>query len=125
MSPFDFLKTINTKNDYSMADPAVEKEYVPFLVNRGLSYFIDTVMYANEMNINTQLSHKMQYDYLYHSVRKKPRFSKWHKSIKDADIALISEYYKYSHQKAKQIAPLLTEEQLRQIRKTLDPGGAK
>ena len=51
MTPFDYLNAINlTKKNIFAEDPLADKEYVPYIVNRGLSYFPDTVLYANEMN---------------------------------------------------------------------------
>lgn len=82
MSPFDFLNSINEKKAYLFDDvradnsgeasdlDSVDRKYPPFMVNRGLSYFVDTVMLANEMNQRFELAKKMQYDFLYHGVRK-------------------------------------------------------
>ena len=65
MGPFEFTKTINeTKRNLIDEDPEVEKDYIPFLVNRSLGYFMDTIMYANEMNQKNSLDHKLQYDFL-------------------------------------------------------------
>ena len=51
MGPFDFIKAINAhKNIMKSDDPLAEKDYIPFLVNRGLSFFQDTVIQVNEMN---------------------------------------------------------------------------
>jgi hypothetical protein len=68
MSPFEFVDSIMvTKIDLMDADPNCEKEYVPFIVNRHLSYFPDTVLYADDLNRSTGLDKKMQYDYLLNS----------------------------------------------------------
>jgi hypothetical protein len=82
-----------------------EKDYVPFLINRGLSQHVDSIFYANEMNINHHLTKKMQYDYLFRSIRKMKRgFGKWAKSEKSEDIELIQRAYKCSERKAKEIS---------------------
>jgi len=95
MSPFDFLNAINlTKKDLIREDLLNEKDYAPFMVNRGLSYFADTVMMANEINRHSGIPKKWQNDFLLNTISKKKRFSKWHK--KDADdrkLLLIMEYY--------------------------------
>jgi hypothetical protein len=53
MTPFDFINAINfTKKDLFSEDPMAKKDYAPFIINRGLGYFPDTVLYANEMNRN-------------------------------------------------------------------------
>ena len=79
MSPFDFINDINfgKKNLLKDDDKGIlEKEYNSFIINRGLSYFSDTVLYANEMNLRHELDKRMQNDYLLHSIRSKKRFSK-------------------------------------------------
>ena len=78
----DFLKAINiTKDNIMEEDPSAEHEYVPFVVNRTLSYFPDTVLYANEINLWGHADHRLQNDYLLNSVRAKKRFSRWMKPV--------------------------------------------
>jgi hypothetical protein len=125
MSPFDFLNAINTtKKDLIREDPLNEKDYTPFMVNRGLSYFADTVMMANEMNRNSGIPKKWQNDFLLNTISKKKRFSKWHK--KDADdrkLLLIMEYYKYSTERAKEVMDIVSPDQLTMIEEKLYKGG--
>jgi len=125
MSPFDFLNAINlTKKDLIREDPLNEKDYTPFMVNRGLSYFSDTVMMANEMNRHSGIPKKWQNDFLLNTISKKKRFSKWHK--KDADdrkLLLIMEYYKYSTERAKEVMDIVSPDQLTMIEEKLYKGG--
>ena len=125
MSPFDFLNAINvTKKDLIREDPLNEKDYTPFMVNRGLSYFADTIMMANEMNRHSGIPKKWQNDFLLNTISKKKRFSKWHK--KDADdkkLLLIMEYYKYSTERAKEVMDILSPDQLTMIEEKLYKGG--
>lgn len=79
MNPFDFLNEINYGKNNIMVDDIVEKQYNPFMVNRGLSYFQDTVLMANEMNVNHHLDNRLQFDFFINIVRKRKRFSKWFK----------------------------------------------
>lgn len=97
-------------------DPNAEKLYLPFMVNRCLSFFQDTVLYANEMNQNYELDHKLQYDYLLNSVRKRKRFSKWLKNETSDDLDLVKFHFKYSDQKAKEVMDILGEEGIQKIR---------
>ena len=78
-TPFDFLNAINFTKEDMFQDPQSNKDYNAFLVNRGLSYFHDTIFYANEMNRNSHLSKEQQFSFLIYSVSKKKRFSKWAK----------------------------------------------
>ena len=83
MNFFDFLNSINeNKKDLIREDPLNEKEYNSFMINRGLSYFSDTILYANEMNRSGDIPKKWQYDFYRISIPKKRRFSKWHKQNK-------------------------------------------
>ena len=126
MGPFEFTKTINeTKRNLIDEDPEVEKDYIPFLVNRSLGYFMDTIMYANEMNQKNSLDHKLQYDFLLNIIRPRKRFSKWLKKSKDNNIDLIKNFYGYSYTKAKDVVDILSEDQLEQIRSKLDTGGLR
>ena len=87
MGPFEFTKTINdTKHNLMDEDPEVEKDYIPFLVNRSLGYFMDTIMYANEMNRFNSLDYKLQYDFLLNIIRPRKRYSKWLKKSKNDNI---------------------------------------
>ena len=126
MGPFEFTKTINeTKLNLIDEDPEVEKDYIPFLVNRSLGYFMDTIMYANEMNQKNSLDHKLQYDFLLNIIRPRKRFSKWLKKSKDDNIDLIKKFYGYSYTKAKDVVDILSEDQLKHIRSKLDTGGLR
>lgn len=128
MNPFDFLNAINyTKIDVistSENPEKAEKLYNPFLVNRGLSYFQDTVLYCNEMNMRHSMDKKLQFDFLLNSIRKNKRFSKWHKAEVDEDIQIICEHYNCSIRKAKEIVTVLTTDQLKQLKEKMRTGGA-
>lgn len=123
MNPFDFLNSINDNKKNLIVDDLSEKAYAPFMVNRSLSYFQDTVLMANEMNINHHIDNKLQYDFLLNLVRKRKRFSKWYKQEKHADVDAVKEYYGYSTEKAMQVLPLLSTEQLTHIKKKIYKGG--
>ena len=96
-------------------DELAEKGYNAFLVNRGLSYFQDTVALANEMNLRADLDNKLQYEFLLNLVRKRKRFSKWHKKDENKKIDLIAEHYKCGQRKALEIINTLTDEQVDMI----------
>jgi len=125
MSPFDYLNSINHSKQDIMVDDLAEKAYVPFVINRSLSYFPDTVVFANEMNRHHHLDNKLQFDFLINIVRKRKRFSKWNKPELDSDIEAIKEYYGYSNEKARQALSLLSSDQINIIRKKVDKGGRK
>lgn len=126
---FDFVNAIcYSKQDLMSGtenDELAEAGYVPFLTNRALSNFPDTIMYAQEMNVHNHLDKKLQFHYLINSIRPKKRFSKWAKKQEDSDIEAVMNYYKYSEAKARAVLSLLSPEQLKHIKKRLDKGGSK
>ena len=121
-NPFEFIKSISSSKKDIMEN---EKDYNAFMVNRGLSYFPDTVIYANEMNKFHHLDSRLQYSFLINIVRKRNRFSKWNKSIESDNISAIKEYYNYSNEKARDVLPLLSNENLRTIRGRINHGGVQ
>lgn len=123
MTPFDFLNAINQTKENLIEDDVTEKMYKAFIVNRGLSFFPDTILYANEMNFYHFLDEKPQFLYLLNSIRPKKRFSKWLKGEKEQDVEVISEYFGYNYNKAKDVASLLTQDQIRRMKLKLEKGG--
>lgn len=128
MSPFDFINSItfgkNNLMEGTENDELAEKEYPAFLVNKGLSYFPDTALYANEMNIRAGIDNKLQYSYLINSIRPQKRFAKWVKKMQDSsDLDAVKEYYGYSNEKANQVLSILSEQQLCMIKEQLQKGG--
>lgn len=124
MTPFDFINAINLTKKNLFEDPQAEKDYLPFLVNRGLSYFPDTVLYANEMNRNSGIPKDWQFSFFLNTIPKKKRFSKWHKKDADSEsLTLIKEYFGYSSEKALEALSILSDEQLSMIKEKLYKGG--
>ena len=125
MTPFDFINAINQTKENLIVDEPSEKAYAPFIVNRGLPFFPDTILYANEMNQYHFLESKAQFLYLLNSIRPKKRYSKWLKSEKIDTVEVISQYFGYSYTKAKDVMNLFTEEQIHQMKLKLEKGGLK
>ena len=71
MNPFDYLKAINETKKDIMVDDIAEREYNPFIINRGLSFFKYTILYANEMNRYHHLDNRVQFDFFINIIRKK------------------------------------------------------
>jgi hypothetical protein len=100
------------------------KDYTPFVVNRALSYHIDCVLYANEMNINSGIDKDMQYQYLLNTIRPvKRKFSPWQKSQVMKDLECVKVYFGYSNEKAKEALRILNDEQIADIRAKTTKGG--
>ncbi len=103
-------------------DRLAESAYVPYLTNKSLSYFADTLMYANKVNVFAHLDKKLQYEYLLNSIRPKKRFSKWVKSEESDDLEMVKLYYNYSTKKAEQALSVLSSDQIKTIRNKVTGG---
>ena len=125
LNPFSFVNAINagSRVDLMGDDPAAEKSYLPFIINRQMSYFHDTVLIANEVNRFSKVDNKLHYDFYRHMVRPKKRFAKWIKSVDDEDVNTVAEYYNMSKEKARGAMKCLTEDALKHMRSVLSRGG--
>ena len=102
-----------------------EKKYPPFIINKGLSYFSDTVMYANEMNRLHHATKHMQFSFYLNSIKSRKRFSKWLKSSKIKDQDVVKQHFGYSNKKAQEALSLMTKKQIDYIKERLYKGGRK
>ena len=123
----DYLNAINHTKERLMdtEDEEWEKKYPPFIVNKCLSGFQDTLMLVNEINQHPHLDKKLQFDFLLNSVRSRKRFTPWLKANKLDDLEYVKEYYGYSNDKAKKALDILSTEQIATIKEKLDKGGMK
>jgi hypothetical protein len=126
-NPFDYINAITYNKQDLMTgtenDELAESAYVPFLSNRSLSNFPDTILYANEMNMHNHLDNKLQFHYLINTIRPKKRFSKWAKRQDSDDFQAIKQYFGYNNTKAEQALSLLSPDQVTIIKKRLYTGG--
>ena len=125
LSPFEFVTSINDSKKDIMVDDIAERSYSSFMTNRSLSYFQDTVQFANLMNQYHHLDNKLQNQFLINIIRKRKRFSKWIKPDLDSDIEVVKQYYGYSNEKAKQVLSLLSPGQIKTIKEKVSKGGRK
>ena len=125
MNPFEYCNAINyTKKDI-MIDDVAEKAYATYMVNRQLSYFNDTVLAANEMNLKHHIDNRLQFDFFINIIRKRKRFSKWFKPEQISDLDVVKKYYGYSNEKARQVLTLLSTEQINELKNKVARGGRK
>lgn len=121
----DYVPAIShtKKNLMDSEDELWEKSYQPYLINKTFSYYLDTVLYSNEMNLHADVDKKLQFDYLLNSIRPRKRFSPWNKKEIDSDIEVIKEYYGYSNRKAEEVLSILSDAQIEYIKSKLYKGG--
>ena len=123
MNPFDVIKAVSTSKDDKWDDIG-DKDYVPFMVNRGLSYHLDTVMLANEMNQRHQIPKRWQYDFYRQAVNpKKNRFAKWAKPEEDDLLTLIADAYNCNMRRAIEIRSLLNSDSIAILKQRTNRGG--
>lgn len=123
MSFFDVLNNLTASKEYIYTEE-LEPDILPFMMNRGMSNFMDCVMHSNEMNIRQNISKKQLYDYYHYAIQpKKKRFAKWAKPEKDETVSLLRKYYQCSVDVAEQYMKFLTEDDLKVIKQKMDKGG--
>ena len=120
----DWLNSINLNKKNLFEDDPTAK-YPANIINRCMSGHLDTVLFANEMNLNAHLDSDLQYSFFLNSVRKRKRFSPWLRKDEIKDLDCVKRYYDYSNEKAKQALRILSKEQLNFIKSKFETGGAK
>lgn len=127
ISPFDFMNAVSfSKEDLigNHDNPEIaEKEYTPYMVNRGFTNFEDTILHANEMNMRAHLFYDAQFQYYRGALRKRKRFSKWPKADKSEDLDAIQEVYQCNRTIAKLYLKALSKDDLKLIHNKLTTGG--
>lgn len=126
LGPFDFIKSVsNTKKDLLKDNPGDAKAYKAYVVNHGLSFYPDTVLIANEMNLYPEIPAESQYYYYMGAIRKGNRYSEWHKAKKNDDLDLVQKVYQIRREVAKQYLKLLSKDDLDRLRELVDTGETK
>ena len=121
----DYLNAINHEKTPLMdtEDEVWEKKYSPFIINKCLAPFPDTIHLVNEMNLHNHLDSKLQFDFFLNTVRTRKRYTPWMKASKTKNLEYVKEYYGYNNEKAKSALKLLNDEQIKTIKSSLDKGG--
>jgi hypothetical protein len=129
MKSFDYVNSISKTKKNMMQDTEndalAEKAYVPYIVNKALSYFPDTILHANLMNQNYHLNNRAQYTFLLNSIRPKKRFAKWVQDASNEDLNTVCAYYDCNTTRGQEYLSLLSSEQIEMIKKELETGGIK
>lgn len=127
LGPFDYINTIlQSKTNLirgSENEELAEKAYNAFLTNKALSFHLDTVLYANEMNMRGNLDNILQYEYFLNSVRSMRRPYNWPKKTKDEDLEIVQMAYKVNPVRAQEIIKLIGPEGIAAAKKKLSTGG--
>jgi hypothetical protein len=121
----DYLKAINQTKEplLDTEDEIWEKKYAPFIVNKCLAPFSDTIMLVNEINQQHHLDKKLQFDFLINSLRPRNRYAPWMKAKKLKNLEYVKEFYGFNNAKAKSALDILTDDQVSAIKDKLNKGG--
>ena len=120
----DIIPSILQTKKNVLQDEIDVKDYTPFVINRALSYHMDCILYANEMNLYSEIDKDLQYQYLLNTIRSmKRKFQPWQKASADKDLECVKEYFGYSNQKAKEALRILNDEQIAEIKANTIKGG--
>jgi len=120
-----YMTSINQTKKSIIEDAESENAYPAFIVNKCLSSFVDTILFSNQMNLNSHLDKKLQYDFFINSISPRKRFSPWEKKTSIDCLGAVKEYYGYNDDKALQALRILSKEQLDQIKRLVNKGGRK
>jgi hypothetical protein len=121
----DYLNAINVSKESLLdsEDEMWEKKYAPFIVNKCVAPFPDTILLVNELNRYHHLDKKLQFDFLLNSLRARKRYTPWLKAKKLKNLEYVKEYYGYNNEKAKAALDILDDEQISAIKIKLNKGG--
>jgi hypothetical protein len=120
LTPFDYINSINNKTGMLNT-----KDYNAFIVNRGFSYFNDTIQQAEILNENFKLPTDMQYRLLYEMITQRKRYAKWVNSNEVEDIPRYNKiikiqiHYQCSELKAIDMVDIVPDEELQYLDKYL------
>ena len=121
----DYLNAINHTKETLLdtEDEEWEKKYPPFVVNKCVYPFQDTIMLVNEINQLPHLDKKLQFDFLINSIRPRKRFTPWVKANKLENLEYVKEFYGYNNEKARIALSILNDEHIATIKRRLNKGG--
>tara|TARA_R110000782_G_scaffold123604_1_gene215095 strand:+ start:842 stop:1237 length:396 start_codon:yes stop_codon:yes gene_type:complete len=121
----DYLNAINVTKEplLDSEDETWEKKYAPFIVNKCVAPFPDTILLVNELNQYHHLDKKLQFDFLLNSLRARKRYTPWLKAKKLKNLEYVKEFYGYNNEKAKAALDILNDEQISAIKRRLNKGG--
>ena len=121
----DYINAINYTKEplLDTEDEEWTKKYPPYIVNKCIAPFPDSIMLVNEINQLHHLDKKLQFDFLINSLRPRKRYAPWMKAKKLKSLEYVKEFYGYNNEKAKAALDILNDEQISAIKEKLNKGG--
>lgn len=121
-NPFEYVNSVSFDKNYLIVDDYSERQYNPYITNKQFSFFYDSILFSNEMNLNSHLDNKLQYDFYFFGLPKRKRFEKWEKFEDEEILGLVIRYYSVSREKAMKYMELLSAAQIEIIKETYSYG---
>lgn len=124
---FKFVEAVSKSKKDLIKDAEIpedmEKEYNPYITNKAFSFYVDTILHANEMNCKHWVFKDAQFRYYLGALRPRFRKTEWFKAKKDADLDNIQQYFQCNRTVAKQYMRVLSNENLQVINNKVSKGG--
>lgn len=113
VEPFDIIKDLSV-GKVGLITEDDQEQYNPYLTNQAFSYYLDSILLANEMNMSYHLSKFLQHQYYFYGLKKRKRYTKWNKKqhLYEEEIA---KYFSFGLSKAKDAIKILTAIQIKEI----------
>lgn len=121
-----WLTSVNfSKENLIEETPENISSYNPYIINRCVASHIDTILFANELNVYPYIAKDMQYIFYLNALRKRKRFASWIKKEDEEDMNAVKEYYGYNDKKALEALKVLNRNEIIFIKQRLNKGGLK
>jgi hypothetical protein len=124
---FKFVEAVSKSKKDLIKDAEIpedmEKKYNPYITNKAFSFYIDTILHANEMNTKHWVFKDAQFRYYLGGLRPRFRKTEWFKAKKDSDLDNIQQVFQCNRTVAKQYLKVLSKENLQVINNKVSKGG--
>jgi hypothetical protein len=122
LSPWDWIYIINFKT-YEGQPITTENGFSVYIILQHMSSFSDTIFISQTLNELSILPIELQFWFLYNSITKRKRFSKWIKRDSSPELKSIMSYYNCNIQRAAEYLDRLTKEEIIDIVSTVNQDG--
>jgi hypothetical protein len=119
LGPFDWIRIINFKS-YDDEEISLDNGFIVYIIIQYFSQFSDTIFLAQQLNMMANLPIDSQFWFLYNSISKRKRYSKWIKRDNSPELISIMEYYNINYNRATEYLDILTSVEVKDIIKIID-----
>lgn len=113
----------NSKDIEQFSQGEIDKDYVPYVINRMVAGYRELIFLADAMNSSYSISKQHQMEFYNEMIAKKNRRVIWSNRTKNVNIEIIMDYYNVSYDKAEVYSRILNEEQVNEMKDSMEHGG--